>query len=903
MQPTLTVDLDQIGPTPDQQAVILEELIEFKQLYKLGVRRADATTETLAHVIELYQKPRTQFVYQSLFSKGRAGNSETREFGPQALAFLIERRMLIICKGNIYLNFGLVPQPINSQRSNDMLKAAFGLKQLDIKNFHGSLACLRVMATIDDPESTNLLTPTFPSHFRESVRGYCDKMVDLSTATLSDVDPKVIPGRRFTSSWDDVNEDDLAAADELLWRIADYNPDMRQRLCKMIMFGHTHTCLENIFVMLGSGRNGKTLFNYFVEAAYGAGQAFKTSNYADVIQGNSSTRESVMQSIVTSKIVFFEDEPKLSAKVFDNLKNLASGGTSLTRRLGENAEQIKNEAVFYVATNSTNFSDVATDNYAFRDRTVFVDFTNKFIKDDPRTGDSELLNRIFTDHGCILTSQLVLHIVLKEIGHLSRSEINRIPSDTTAYNKYAGHGEAEFDVDETFCRLIAGIETHPEWNLAKTKTKIRLDTVKQYLGISTAQLNKLVGEPLDTGLTVRKSSYMCLVVNMDQARKHMDTLGPVDVEQAEYVSKLKPDHLAQLCPDIVRVSWLKHQLGLDDVAKDDFAEQLSHLSYATVELIDGQPFVKVEPYVEVDPFAALLDELATEDDEEDFELTDDFTLSVFDIGRYPRNGEPVSSYTDNPADVVSPAGVSKEATVKLFPYYLKTRGKDSNARPSNWLAMDFDSPASGDSIDVVLKELKEYGFECWLQESPTSNTHGYVKFHLLVACDDKITEANYADAVELFDLALPFKHDPQYRYHSILNCSSYPWHKIEGALFLPPEPAVNSGERDCPVNLEADPTWGENFDTLDDYLMHATPHATAQLFCEIRLLGTYDFGARDETVSKICLFLNSCLESWGMKPKVYKEGYDSIRSIVANHPRLEGKSALLHKITRWEIEV
>lgn len=360
------------------------------------------------------------------------------------------------------------------------------------------------------------------------------------------------------------------------------------------------------------------------------------------------------------------------------------------------------------------------------------------------------------------------------------------------------------------------------------------------------------------------------------------------IEFEEVIEEVVEEVVEEPSEDDLFIAQLIADLEADEKNRDNSEP----LSFAECKRLEHERDVTRE----LDALDLLMMEL--EQEEEVVEENEDYLVSVFEQPRYPiGNVDKVTRKTSKIDSIISPVGCEKHETYKFFPYGIETRGGE--IEPSKLLALDFDDETNGTDLDVVLREFEALGYSGYLQESYSSMSEGspYLRFHVILQCNDFVHQTCYNDIAEEIAGKTTFVRDLNMRYKTLVSCSSKRWYKF-GTDLVDVKGYEPSVPREAEKVLEDGREVIEDRShilTLQDYLIDSA-HDTADYFLSLIHEDMYGVGNRDDSVYRVCMYLNECKTDYNMNQSVYSEGYKTLYKLVYFHPVAEGRRQLLDKI-------
>lgn len=890
----------------------------------------------------------TDYLYRQL-AEAPKGNQTKKQFNVQSILYLLERRRIIIHDNTIFYDNGEYVLPILSPTVQAELAMIYDLDSNELRAFGSNLTKIDML--LHYKELGDEHNATIPNDYDESSIAFKDITVSRKTFKQVETNDEMIPASRMpVNSNQHVTKQTPEDIKRILMMIADYNDNNYRHLLKILAYGFTRPYLEKMFVFTGKGRNGKGLFLSMMQAYYGSEAFAITTMTSFGKNGNSSTKDSGLIPVLTSRVTLVQEERQITRDFFDSTyKNYTTGGTELTRSIGSNAKTVQSRTTFMVATNEYDFSDFQADDFSVDNRMIPTEFTNKFI--DSRA-DAEIAKH---DNDIILESMKGMRQFQSlPIFQLLTQELNEADDLTQIKGSIFDYRKSDTIVD----KIYSAVQEQPDLLVAENGV-IKLNCTKMY-GIVASEaiiwkeLEGVRSEFIaDDKLDMINGTDVAIVFK-DEKEQMLFFKGFSRPDDFSFNDKVDINKLRSVSKERIRVTEAFYKLGLTTFDKDELTDYVSVLDGFEVTYIEKQPFMvslveaieEPEPDLEDLTGQALLDALAKDHTpieelkgeellnallkinankpkakEVEIELkpvpvsqSTDFNVSVFDgANGYPSGDTPRMNYTQDIESLVTDASVTKkDNTLKFFPYGIEHRSDDTIVA-SRWLGMDFDTCNLPDNIDDVVDTFKGTGYDVFIQESFSSLKECkkcgkcHVKFHALVRTSLAVNSESHKPATERFMQQLwninglnvvIYQQDPNYRYNSIMNCGNKPWHHIIGKLFdmsdfggIKVHRAVSDTE-----------TLGDfsHVKSFQDYLL-LTQHGTGKdLFDEMTMHNVYADGNRDNFVFNACKLIEQCYNNYQVSQGVCEEGYDMLRRIIATHPRQEGKQQLLHKVDRSE---
>lgn len=899
-----------IHEKPDNPQAILEYLQEFRSLASSIMTNESELIALLDQSIQLWKNGSEAYRYQQLYQRE---SKKRASFNYTSIIYLLERRKLVLYGGVIHIVTSTSVVPCYSSSAKNLLKLDYGLSSVEVTGLLTELSQLDGLAQYIDKRTGQLRKSKFPKTYNPNLVGFDDILIDMRFLKKLPYEQTSIPAFRLHADYTDYDQKEVADIKKLLMFIADYNHDNYHRLCQMLAFPYTRPTPELMFVLLGKGGNGKGVFLQLIERLCQY-NSHKMASMAKFMRSSSVSRESEMLDILTSKATLVGEETEFSKTVFDSVyKNLIDGGTETGRKLQNDTVSMENKSVIYSATNEFDFEGLSSTNNAFDRRMRFTDFTNSFISDADKALVKVLGDKTDESNYGVVHFLNLLHLLMDELEHCS--DLHIIPQVSSQFITNQAISESKTELYE----FLSDLKVFE--NILVTRGNIPISAIEQVLHKwNEVEVNQFINNNEELDLIYYDDEACIVFSERLLTRKILQSAKPEDFIFHTSVNQTK---LMNLCKQPIRITEVFYKLGLVE-SKEDLIDYAKSCSFLEITEKVGQPFVQyigeiptVNPkdltgldlldYLENLTGMELLDFLTSETKPDVPTTANQF--SVFDCGRYPiAEVDNVTYYTDDLTTVLSPVDVSKEASVKMFPYTLETRG--GAIAPSNWLALDFDECSNPTELEPVLQELTNTGLSFKVQESISSRAtcskchRNHTKWHLLVECSDAVTATNYNQVVSLFKPLVSYTPDKNYRYNSIINNSWHEWLDHKGTPLditnLPapkvqaPVVATSNLSRDC----EGD--WS-NFTSIVDYIAYAN-HDTARLLLKVMQVG-FTMGSRDNTIYDIMMFLNDAYTTHNMLPSVYMEGVEALRSKLQEHNVYEGKSDLMRKINRMELEV
>lgn len=891
----------------EESTVICRYLKEFDTVFDYITSTPSDIHQMIRQLITYHESEPVEYYYDKLKEETK---NKSAAFSKTSILYLLERRRLIVFKGSLHLvvKSGVVPVATNTGRR--ALSLEFSIGESETNFLLNTLSTLDALCEYQDLSTGNVVYTTIPSNYSENYVRFNDVLIDMHHLRFIDDDPSIIASLRLHTNF--TTTESLEAIQKLkdfILFIADYDEAIYYRLIKILAYSYTHEVLEKMFVFLGKGRNGKGLFLKLIQTLC-LGKVHTLSSMYKMRKSSTSSKESEILEILTAKATLVEEELEFTKDLFDeSYKNLVTGGSETGRRLGSNSVTLKNNSVFFVATNYSNFQDIQNDDWSFLNRVVFTDFNNKFIDKSIRPSDHTLITEIFDGKGKILNFVNLVRLLFLELKNIENPLY--IPNMKSNYIRHGIFEDTSVKKQQVYDVL------HENQQLFEKKNRIQINKLALLLGWTASEIKETFQHEQE--VTIKKRAHYDYLQLTDELMKRKVTL---EMQPSDFYFHplIDVEDLKQGAQEEIRVTQLMYECAVEGVSKIDMTEYLACFDCFDVRFYEEQPFV-----VYVDPKATsnldilnsfLMEpiekpEMTNEDvlnfflnnEEEDIVEDERYKVSVFRQNHYPiSNVDFRTDFTSDITSLQSAEGTEKEALIKLFPYDIETRG--DYIVPSNLLALDFDSEKNGDDLEAILETFRKLNVECFVQESTSSMKNGYIKFHIIVYCNNLVHQTRYKEIVEKFAARLPFEYDTNYRYRTIMNVSHHKWYHIKGELFDTTEFPDREIERETITLADGREIIQDksSYNSLTDYLIDSG-HESAGLFLNVILKDEYDTGNRDDTVFKLTSYLNDSLLNYNMKPSVYLEGYEILSDIVFKHQVSEGKGELMRKIDKARIDV
>lgn len=915
---------------------IIEYLKELLALLPRVAGEKSPLVPKIKALINYHEGDPNHYMYNEILEPNEKG---ARRFGLKTKLYLLERRQIVIDDNMLHL---VVPSgivPLNKELAIEYLMATFDLNHKDVQQLIDQLGAIRSFRHYISDEGV-LTYPTIPKSFNRNVVMFKDCAINLQTLEQIEIKLDTIPYLKFNVEFNNPNTYSINLIKDLLLFIADYNKDSYRRLIKIIAYTYTHKRLDKLMMLLGTGRNGKGLLLNMINV-YSLGRSFQISSMRDVAKSSGTSKEGVLLDLITSNTTLVEEETVFNMPLFNEYyKSLVTGGAKTGRKIGGDAQTLKNHSVFFVASNYFDFADVKSNDFAFLDRILFTDFNNKFINHGTHQDTDRLVSKLMDYNNTHLSFINLLHVIIDELGGQKRlDEIENISSANIKHNLLRNK---KVQINE-ICKILSENTTTFEPN---KPNNIRVSKVSGLVDLTTKEIKELVKDCTHIDIV---NTHNVNYLSFDNEFMKTKILKTATIEDYSFHQNLNIEKIHKITQKQIRVTEMMYKLNIENIEKEDMTDYLNIHEEFELELVDDQPFVTslkdplndviedkptnempTEEKDEVIPPKKTLKDILRESIEKDREkelqksfdyldnlleecnqnkaktedTNDNYKVSVFRQPHYLKNGVDYrTEYTSDIASVTSPPQYKKNELVKIFPYGLETRGGE--IKPSNLIALDFDNKENGNDFEAIISVFKKLNYKCYLQQSYSSMTkeYPYVKFHVIIECNRTVHQHGYNDIVNYICSKLPYIRDDRFKYKTMMNVSKHKWVVLHGDYLdigdvkLPPlkdtkQPLLENGLAVVQDRSE--------YKTLEDYLINS-PHQTAETFLQIIHNNAYKIGCRDDTIYQIVCYLNDSWENYKMKQSVYDEGFKTLYQIAFKDDTPNDKHILLNKIVENKI--
>jgi hypothetical protein len=220
-----------------------------------------------------------------------------------------------------------------------------------------------------------------------------DKTFDLHTNEFVENDPLHLASLSTGYDWKHPTDEEV---DELMKILRDILPEPDELQLVLIylstsLYGRN---LESFMVLLGRGRNGKSLFSEFLCAVLG--DEYSCTSSSSCIQGDqqSGANPDIANMSYKRGIVF--REPNLQKLNGSTIKDL-TGGTSISaRRLYSNNFKVQLNGSFFLECNQLPDFTFNSGSIAFQERLLIINFPTTFVcKNDVNKDKNKLLGNSY----------------------------------------------------------------------------------------------------------------------------------------------------------------------------------------------------------------------------------------------------------------------------------------------------------------------------------------------------------------------------------------------------------------------------------------------------------------------------------------------------------------------------